>query len=55
MRMEWKLDDEGYIGLPQGPGLGIDVDEKKLEEEAQKPQKYRWPGRTLKDGSISDY
>lgn len=55
MRMDWKLDDEGYIGLPGGPGLGIDVDEKKLEEEGKKPQIYRWPGRTLKDGSIADY
>lgn len=55
MRMEWKLDAEGYVGLPGGPGLGIDVDEKKLEEESKKPQTYRWPGRTLKDGSIADY
>ena len=55
MRMDWKLDAEGYIGLPQGPGLGIEVDEKKLEEEGRKPQTYRWPGQTLKDGSVADY
>lgn len=54
-RMAWKLDAEGYIGLPSGPGLGVEVDEKKLEEEAKKPQTYRWPGARLKDGSISDY
>lgn len=54
-RMEWKLDKEGYIGLPPGPGLGVEVDEKKLEEEAKKPQKYKWPGAKLKDGSVSDY
>ena len=54
-RMEWKLDKDGYIGLPPGPGLGVEVDEKKLEEEAKKPQTYKWPGRTLKDGSVSDY
>jgi hypothetical protein len=35
--------------------LGIDVDEKKLEEEGKKAQNYKWPGRTLKDGSIADY
>jgi hypothetical protein len=45
----------GYIGLPPGPGLSVEVDEKKLEEEAKKPQTYKWPGATLKDGSISDY
>lgn len=53
--MTWKLDAEGYIGLPPGPGLGVEVNEKILEEEAKKPQTYKWPGRTLKDGSISDY
>jgi galactonate dehydratase len=55
MRMDWKLDAEGYVGLPGGPGLGIEVVEQKLEEESKKPQSYSWPGRTLKDGSIADY
>lgn len=54
-RMEWKLDKDGYIGLPPGPGLGVEVDENKLEEEAKKPQTYKWPGASLKDGSVSDY
>lgn len=54
-RMNWKLGDDGCIGLPEGPGLGIEIDEKALEEAAKKPQKYKWPGATLKDGSISDY
>lgn len=54
-RMEWKLDADGYIGLPPGPGLGVEVDEKRLEEEGKKPQTYRWPGAKLKDGSVSDY
>jgi galactonate dehydratase len=54
-RMDWMLDKDGYVGLPPGPGLGVEVDEKKLEEEAKKPQTYRWPGATLRDGSISDY
>ena len=55
LRMDWQLDKEGYIGLPPGPGLGVEVDEKALEEIAKKPQTYRWPGKQLKDGSISDY
>lgn len=55
MRMDWKLDAEGYVALPHGPGLGIEVDEKKLAEEAKKPQTYRWPGSRLKDGSVADY
>lgn len=53
--MPWQLDKDGYIGLPGGPGLGVDVNEKLLEEEAKKPQTYRWPGAKLRDGSIADY
>jgi len=54
-RMEFELDKDGTIGLPPGPGLGVEVDEAKLGQESQKPQIYRWPGAKLKDGSIADY
>ncbi len=54
-RMEFELDKDGYIGLPPGPGLGVEVDEAKLIEESAKPQTYKWPGAKLKDGSIADY
>ena len=54
-RMAFELDKEGYIGLPNGPGLGVEVDEAKLIEESQKPQTYKWPGAKLKDGSVADY
>ncbi|MGE0606625.1 MAG: mandelate racemase/muconate lactonizing enzyme family protein [Pirellulales bacterium] len=55
LRMEYQIDADGYVGLPPGPGLGVEVDEQKVEEESRKPQTYRWPGRKLKDGSIADY
>lgn len=54
-RMEFTVDDEGYVSLPPGPGLGVEVDEALLEREAAKPQTYRFPGATLKDGSVADY
>jgi galactonate dehydratase len=54
-RMAYQIDKEGYTTLPGGPGLGVEIDEKGIEEEAKKPQTYRWPGATLKDGSIADY
>jgi galactonate dehydratase len=54
-RMSWKLDADGYIGLPSGPGLGVEVDEKRLEEESKRPQQYRWPGARMRDGSVADY
>lgn len=54
-RMDYAYDADGYIGLPAGPGLGVEVDEPRLAEESKKPQKYKWPGATLKDGSVADY
>lgn len=53
--MPWSLDKEGYIGLPPGPGLGVNIDEKEVERAAREPQSYRWPGARLRDGSIADY
>jgi galactonate dehydratase len=54
-RMAYEVDAEGYVSLPPGPGLGVEVDEPRLIEESRKPQSYKWPGATLKDGSIADY
>ena len=54
-RVEWQMDKDGYIALPPGPGLGVEIDEKTLNEESAKPQSYRWPGSKLPDGSIADY
>jgi galactonate dehydratase len=55
LHFPWQLDKDGYIGLPPGPGLGVEVDEKRLDEAAKRPQAYRWPGARLRDGSIADY
>lgn len=54
-RMAFELDAEGYVSLPPGPGLGVEVDEKLLQVESLKPQTYHWPGAVLKDGSVADY
>jgi galactonate dehydratase len=52
----WSVDRDGYASLPQGPGLGVEIDERKLEELAKKPHVFEWPTRgRLKDGSIADY
>ena len=56
IKKSWSVDKEGYASLPQGPGLGVEIDEAKLEELSKKPHKAEWPTRgRLKDGSISDY
>jgi galactonate dehydratase len=46
---------DGTIGLPPGPGLGVEIDEKLLLELAKKPQNYRYPGARLRDGLVADY
>lgn len=55
VRMPYTVDKDGYVTLPPGPGLGVEIDEKALAEAAQKPQTYKWPGAKLKDGSVADY
>lgn len=54
-RMPYEVDKDGYIGLPPGPGLGVEIDEKLLDKRSKEPQMYRWPGSRLRDGAVSDY
>ena len=54
-RVAWKVDGEGYVALPEGPGLGVTVDEKLMDRLAKPPPKYRWPSARLRDGSVADY
>ncbi len=52
----WTMDDEGYVSLPEGPGLGVEIDEQKAIEVGSEPSnQFRWPDNRLKDGSIADY
>jgi galactonate dehydratase len=55
VRMPYAVDKDGYVTLPPGPGLGVEIDEKAIAQAAKKPQTYKWPGAKLKDGSIADY
>jgi len=52
----WEMDEEGYVSLPEGPGLGVEIDEKKVVEMSEELKgKFRWPDSHLKDGSVADY
>jgi len=43
-------------GLPQGPGLGVEKDEKMIEKVNADPRRrFRWPTPTFADGSVRDY
>ncbi len=52
----WEMDDEGFVSLPEGPGLGVEIDEEKAMAVGKDPQyQYQWPDSRLKDGSVADY
>jgi galactonate dehydratase len=52
----WDVDKDGYASLPQSPGLGVEMDEKKMEEVAADPKKkFKWPLPKYADGSVRDY
>ncbi len=56
VKKNWSIDKDGYASLPQGPGLGCEIDEALLAELAKKPSPPEWPTRgRLPDGSIADY
>lgn len=56
VKKNWSIDNAGYASLPQGPGIGCEIDEAVLAELAKKPSPPEWPTRgRLPDGSISDY
>ena len=55
-RKTWEMDDEGYTTLPEGPGLGVEIDEEKAIEHGKNPANaFKWPDYRLRDGSVSDY
>jgi galactonate dehydratase len=56
VRPHWQKKD-GFVSLPEGTGLCVDVDEKMLAQVASDPTyQYRWRGPHLyPDGSVADY
>jgi galactonate dehydratase len=55
-RKNWEVDKDGYAALPQGPGLGVEMDEAAMAKVAADPKKkYKWPSAKFPDGSIRDY
>lgn len=55
-RKNWEIDKDGYASLPQGPGLGVEMDETMMAKVAADPKrKFKWPVPKYADGSIRDY
>jgi galactonate dehydratase len=55
VKKNWSVVD-GYASLPEGPGVGCEIDETVLVELSKQPAPPEWPTRgRLSDGSIADY
>jgi galactonate dehydratase len=55
-RKNWEVDKDGYASLPQGPGLGVEIDEALMAKVAADPKRgFKWPKPTYGDGSVRDY
>src|SRR5207248_387294 len=56
-RRNWFIDKDGYASLPQGPGLGVEMDEALMAKVAADPRrKFHWPVPTFPwDHSVRDY
>jgi galactonate dehydratase len=46
---------DGYVKIPDGPGLGIEIDEERVKEMAQIGHNWRNPVWRHKDGSIAEW
>jgi galactonate dehydratase len=57
IRRSWTKSDDGQVTLPQGTGLGLEIDEAALDAAAKDPNyKYQWRGPKYNpDGSVADY
>ena len=45
----------GYVSIPEGPGLGIEIDEGVVAEMAKKGHRWRNPVWRHQDGSIAEW
>jgi galactonate dehydratase len=52
----FEVDKEGYASLPQGPGLGVEIDEAAIAKVNQDPKRtFKWPKPKAPDGAVIDY
>jgi galactonate dehydratase len=46
---------DGYVAIPQGPGLGIEVDEERVIHAASTGHRWRNPVWRHADGSFAEW
>lgn len=47
--------DEGYVEIPDGPGLGVDIDEDYVREQAKQDVDWHNPVWRHDDGSVAEW
>lgn len=47
--------EQGFVKIPQGPGLGIELNEEKIREAAQKGHNWKNPVWRNEDGTIAEW
>jgi galactonate dehydratase len=47
--------EDGFVEIPQGPGLGIEVDEAHVIEMARQGHRWRNPLWRHQDGSLAEW
>jgi galactonate dehydratase len=46
---------DGFVSMPQRPGLGVEVNEALIEEENKTPHSWKNPVWRHKDGSVAEW
>ena len=46
---------DGFLPIPTGPGLGVDIDEAAVREAAKTPHRWRNPIWRTRDGSFAEW
>mgnify|MGYP001385371282 FL=1 len=47
--------EDGYVKLPEKPGLGIEIDEEYVKQRAEVGHNWKNPVWRHKDGSIAEW
>ncbi|TPN56259.1 galactonate dehydratase [Mesorhizobium sp. B1-1-7] len=47
--------EDGYVAIPDGPGLGVEIDEEYVRERAKEGHRWRNPIWRHKDGSFAEW
>ncbi|WP_372614771.1 galactonate dehydratase, partial [Halomonas sp.] len=47
--------EDGYCRIPEGPGLGVEIDEAFVEERSKVGHRWRNPLWTHEDGSVAEW